>query len=139
MTTLHKLPNGEYIDPFAVTAIRYGEANEHGHPNRMIVDYGVLNHFNCVIVPVADKAEFDAEAQRLSDSHNTESEADEIYRMLDREGLVRGHGRCPVKSVAALIGEHARLREALAELACASNEQAKSYISSVLEATKPRN
>lgn len=72
MATLFKLLNGEYIDPDAVKAIRYGETNEWGHPNRMIVDFSVedrhYNHYNCIICPVQDRAEFDAEAKRLNEA-----------------------------------------------------------------------
>ena len=44
------------------------------------------------------------------------AELDRVFEMLDREGLERGHGRCVMKIVAGLVGEHAMLRERLEEV-----------------------
>lgn len=88
------------------------------------------------------------------DKHMFDARPDAISSMLDREGLTRGYGRAAINSVAALIGEHAQLRELLKE----AHECLRDYrgyimgqtelstsvdkllfrIPNVLEATKPR-
>ena len=72
------------------------------------------------------------------------AELDRVFEMLDREGLERGHGRCVMKIVAGLIGEHAMLRGRLEEvrgLIAADSpdiEQAIFRIDQAMLATRPR-
>ena len=72
------------------------------------------------------------------------AEIDRVFEMLDREGMERGHGRCVMKIVAGLIGEHAMLRGRLEEvrgLIAADSpdiEQAIFRINQALLATRPR-
>ena len=72
------------------------------------------------------------------------AEIDRVFEMLDREGLERGHGRCVMKIVAGLIGEHAMLRGRLEEvrgLIAADSpdiEQAIFRIDQAMLATRPR-
>ena len=67
-----------------------------------------------------------------------------VFEMLDREGLEHRHGRCVMKIVAGLIGEHAMLRGRLEEVrgliaADSPNiEQALFRINQALLATRPR-
>lgn len=77
------------------------------------------------------------------------AELDRVFEMLDREGLDREglehrHGRCVMKIVAGLIGEHAMLRGRLEEvrgLIAADSpdiEQALFRIDQATLATRPR-
>ena len=72
------------------------------------------------------------------------AEIDRVFEMLDREGMERGHGRCVMKIVAGLIGEHAMLRGRLEEvrgLIAADSpdiEQAIFRIDQAMLATRPR-
>ena len=72
------------------------------------------------------------------------AEIDRVFEMLDREGLEHRHGRCVMKIVAGLIGEHAMLRGRLEEvrgLIAADSpdiEQAIFRIDQALLATRPR-
>ena len=72
------------------------------------------------------------------------AEIDRVFEMLDRKGMERGHGRCVMKIVAGLIGEHAMLRGRLEEvrgLIAADSpdiEQAIFRIDQALLATRPR-
>ena len=72
------------------------------------------------------------------------AEIDRVFEMLDRKGMERGHGRCVMKIVAGLIGEHAMLRGRLEEVrgliaADSPNiEQALFRINQALLATRPR-
>ena len=72
------------------------------------------------------------------------AEIDRVFEMLDREGMERGHGRCVMKIVAGLIGEHAMLRgrlEEVRQLLTADKpdiEQALFRINQALLATRPR-
>ena len=73
------------------------------------------------------------------------AEIDRVFEMLDRKGMERGHGRCVMKIVAGLIGEHAMLRGRLEEvrgLIAADSpdiEQAIFRIDQAMLATRPRN
>ena len=72
------------------------------------------------------------------------AEIDRVFEMLDREGLEHRHGRCVMKIVAGLIGEHAMLRGRLEEvrgLIAADSpdiEQAIFRIDQAMLATRPR-
>ena len=72
------------------------------------------------------------------------AELDRVFEMLDREGLERRRGRCVMKIVAGLIGEHAMLRGRLEEvrgLIAADSpgiEQALFRIDQAMLATRPR-
>ena len=72
------------------------------------------------------------------------AEIDRVFEMLDRKGMERGHGRCVMKIVAGLIGEHAMLRGRLEEvrgLIAADSpdiEQAIFRIDQAMLATRPR-
>ena len=67
-----------------------------------------------------------------------------VFEMLDREGLEHRHGRCVMKIVVGLIGEHAMLRGRLEEvrgLIAADSpdiEQAIFRIDQAMLATRPR-
>ena len=145
MTPLFKLITGSYVDLDSVVFIRFLDGN------KMAVQ---LRTGHEISFPVADRAAFDAEVARINAARGTDRESDAIYSMLDREGLTRGYGRAAINSVAALIGEHAQLRELLKE----AHECLRDYrgyimgqtelstsvdkllfrIPNVLEATKPR-
>ena len=47
-----------------------------------------------------------------------------VFEMLDREGLEHRHGRCVMKIVVGLIGEHAMLRGRLEEVRTARRSRA---------------
>ena len=72
------------------------------------------------------------------------AEIDRVFEMLDRKGMERGHGRCVMKIVAGLIGEHAMLRgrlEEVRQLLTADKpdiEQALFRIDQAMLATRPR-
>ena len=72
------------------------------------------------------------------------AEIDRVFEMLDRKGMERGHGRCVMKIVVGLIGEHAMLRGRLEEvrgLIAADSpdiEQAIFRIDQAMLATRPR-
>lgn len=118
---LYKLPSGELINLDAVVCVNfYDKSGYSPHCCYMRVEYRHGGHPTQILVPVQNREEFEEEAAKLhaaasaaDDRKNGCEKINRVFALLDREGLVRDHGRCVESAVAGLIGEHARLRERL--------------------------